>query len=87
MEETKYYVISLLSASLSFIQELIPIIQLILLLISLICTLIGIYKQVREKWKKGEDISEDVKQASQVINDAVNKLKEGENNGKGRKED
>lgn len=82
MKDVYCYVGSLISASLSFIQELIPIIQLILLLISLTLTLIGIGKQIKEKWQKGEDISNEIKDGVNAITEVANKIKEGNEDGK-----
>lgn len=81
MKDIYCYVGGLVSASLSFIQELIPVIQLILLLISLTLTLIGIGKQIAEKWKKGEDISNEIKDGVNAITEVANKIKEGNENG------
>lgn len=81
MKDVYYYVGSLVSASLSFIQELIPIVQFILLLLSLALTLIGIGKQIKEKLKKGEDISNEIKDGVNAITEVANKIKEGNENG------
>lgn len=81
MKDVYYYMGSLISASLSFIQELIPIVQFILLLLSLALTLIGIGKQIKEKLKKGEDISNEIKDGVNAITEVANKIKEGNENG------
>ena len=81
MKDVYYYMGSLLSASLSFIQELIPVVQFILLLLSLVLSLIGIGKQIKEKLKKGEDISNEIKDGVNAITEVANKIKEGNENG------
>lgn len=81
MKDVEYYIGSFISASLSFIQELIPVVQFILLLLSLILTLIGIGKQIKEKMKKGEDISNEIKDGVNAITEVANKIKEGNENG------
>lgn len=89
MRETTYYTISAICVGITYIEQLIPIIQFILLLFSLIFTLMGIIRQIKEKWKKGEDISNEIKQATEQISEVANKInniKDGEQNGRGKNE-
>ena len=86
MKDVYYYMGSLISASLSFIQELIPVVQFILLLLSLALTLIGIGKQIKEKLKKGEDISNEIKDGVNAITEVANKIKEGNEDGRENKD-
>lgn len=89
MKDYIYFTGSLLSASLSFIQELIPVLQVILLTISLVLTLVGIGKElvVKLKNKEGIDI-EDIKKANDIVKETINKIeKVGKENGRKDKEE
>lgn len=86
MKDVCYYIGSFISASLSFIQELIPVVQFILLLLSLTLTLIGIGKQIKEKLVKGEDISNEIKDGVNAITEVANKIKEGNEDGRENKD-
>lgn len=79
MKDYYFYILGTASAGISFIEDLIPIIQLILLIISLTLTLIGIIKAIVQKVKNKENIEEELKEAKNTIIDIstnVEKVKE-----------
>ena len=88
MKDNIYFVSATISSGLSFIEGLIPILQVALLLISLICTIIGLVNTIKEKLKKNEAIGEvldkginEVKDLSNKINDKINNIERGDKDG------
>ena len=85
MKDNILFMGATISSALSFIEGLIPILQVSLLAISLILTLSGLFNTIIEKVKNKEDISEDlnkgikdIKEISGTINDKINEIKRGD---------
>lgn len=74
MKDYYYYLLGTATTGLTFIESLIPIIQLILLIISLILTLIGIAKSIKEKLDKKESILPEIIDAKNSIEEASSKI-------------
>lgn len=94
MRENIYYIGATISSALSFIQDLIPILQIIMLSISLILTIGGIFTTIVDKKKNNQkinisDIKEGINDAKSITQGINNKLKEmrGEKDERGTKED
>ena len=85
MKDNILFMGATISSALSFIEGLIPILQVSLLAISLILTISGLFNTILEKIKRKEDISEDlsngitdIKEISGKINDKINEIKRGD---------
>ena len=91
MKDNYFYIGATITSALSFIENLIPILQMILLIISLVLTISGIVKSVIEKLKKNEAITEDITKGVEAIRTASqeleNKIKEVNENDRRGKED
>ena len=91
MKENYLYIGASITSALSFIENLIPILQVILLIISLVLTITGIIKSVIDKFNKNEAITEDITKGVEAIKTASqeleNKIKEVNENDRRGKED
>lgn len=80
MKENIYYVGAAVSSALTFIESLIPVLQVVLLSISLILTIAGLFNNIIDKVKAKEPIKEDldkgIDEIKQISNNIENKLKE-----------
>lgn len=76
MKENYFYIGATISSALSFIENLIPILQVILLCISLILTLSGIFNSIMDKYKKNEDITDELNKGIDVIKTTSKEIEE-----------
>lgn len=90
MKDNLFYMMATISSAMSFIQGLIPILQVVLLTISLVCTLIGLFNTIKDKLKRGEDVTPEIIEGVNKISDyasQINKIKEGEEDGRTKGQD
>lgn len=74
MKDNILFASATISSALSFIEGLIPILQVILLAISLICTLAGLFNTIIERVKNGEDVSKELDKGVNEVKDLTDKL-------------
>lgn len=94
MRDNILFASATISSALSFIEGLIPILQIILLALSLILTIIGLFNTLVDKIKKNENIGEvldkgitEVKDLTNQLNEKINNIERGDNDGKGNRQD
>ena len=83
MKDNIFYISATITSALTFIEGLVPILQVIMLIISLILSLIGLFNTIKDKLSKGEDISPDLKKGIDVVKDTsekINEIKRGDEN-------
>lgn len=80
MKDYYFYLLGSASAAISFIEQLIPILQLIAIIVSLTLTLMGIIKHIIEKYKTNKEIDKEdftkAKDTIVAISDNIQNLQE-----------
>ena len=88
MRANIFFASATISSALSFIEGLIPIFQIILLSLSLILTISGLFNTLVDKIKKNENIGEvldkgitEVKDLTNQLSEKINNIERGDNDG------